>query len=727
MNISSSSLLLVGTALCSFAFVQPAMAQEGGTGDTASPSSDGAQLMEIVVTAQRRSENLQDVPVAVAAVSGVQLEQIGVRDVMDIKVAVPTFNSTSTNGYLTSSIRGVGSIAAGPGVEGPVAVYVDGVYITSPQSATTKLNNIQSVEVLKGPQGTLFGRNATGGLLQITTRMPGSTPTGDFNVGYGNYGTWTGSAYLSGPVGDNLFADISVTGSNQDDGWGTNLATGEDVYRENYSFAVRSKWVLEASETTTFTLIGDYSKSRGSMGAFVSLPGRTTSWPPVAVAPDLGYDVNYNITPSRRAEDGGVSLRLEQELGEITLSSVTAYRESNILHNQDFDFTPAQIASFSYVTPGHQFSQELQLSSDSSDKFKWTAGLFYYDSEFAYEDFILNLNFANRSINTNSKQTSRSYAVYAQATYEILPNTNLTLGGRYTDEKRGERDASLVVSTFSPAVTAPAVNLPDSTKNASKFTYRASLDHRLSDDVMVYASYNRGFKSGGFNLGNPAFSSYDPETLDAIEVGLKADLLDRRLRLNIAGFDYRYDNVQVQRIGNGTIGIVNGASAHVYGLDADLTAVLADGLTLTSGIGWISPEFDSFPGCAVGSPNGGVPVSSVGTECAGNQIALASKFVGNVGINYVTDFADGELTASGNLYYNSGFFFEPDNYIRQDSYALFGASLNWRSEDGYSIGVFGKNLTNERVLTFAATQINGNQVGMFAEPRTYGVTIGFDF
>ncbi|MEQ6334393.1 TonB-dependent receptor domain-containing protein [Sphingobium sp. MK2] len=726
MNHSTRHALLLSSLLCSAMFSQSAVAQSTADDQSGAETHD-SRLMDIVVTAQKRSENLQDVPIAVSVASGEQLDALGVRDVLDIKIAVPTLNSTSTNGYLTSSIRGVGSIAAGPGVESPVAIYVDGVYIASPQASTTQLNNIASIEVLKGPQGTLFGRNATGGLIQITTKAPGSTPEGKFEVGYANYDTLSGSAYLSGPITSNLFADISFTGRTQGDGWGQNVALGEHVYRQDRIISLRSKWIWEAGADTSFTLIGDYSNTKGSMGAFTSLPGRVSGWPPFTVAPDTGYNVNYNITPTRTAWDGGVSLRLDQGLGNLMLSSITAYRKSRIDHAQDFDFTVNQLSSFTYITPGRQFSQELQLSSDKSEKLKWTAGLFYYSSEFAYEDFILNLNFLNRSVNTNSKQTARSFAGYAQATYELFDATNLTFGGRYTTERRQEKDASLATSTVVPNILVATVPLADRSKTASKFTYRVSLDHRFSDDVLGYISYNRGFKSGGFNLGNPAFDTYDPETLDALEVGLKADLLDNRLRVNLAGFDYKYKNIQVQKLGNGTIGIVNGASAHIYGIDADLTAVLADGLTLTSGIGWLSPKFESFPNCGMGAPNGGVPVTSTGTECAGNQVALASKFVGNIGLNYTTDVSNGKLTASTNLYYNSGFYFEPDNFIKQNRYAQLGASLRWVGEGGLSIGVFGKNLTNQRVLTFAATQINGNQVGMFAEPRTYGATIGYQF
>lgn len=720
--MAGNRTLFLISLLCSAGGSHAALAQSADAAPEAVPE-DG-HLAEIVVTAQKRSENLQDVPIAVSAVSGGTLKAMGVRDVQDIKVAVPTLNSTSTNGYLTSSIRGVGSIAAGPGTESPIALYIDGVYIAAPQVAATQLNNVESIEVLKGPQGTLFGRNATGGLIQITTRTPGDTSSGKFEIGGANYQTLSGSAYVSGPISSDVSADISIIGRAQGKGWGTNVALNKDVYREYHTFSVRSKWVWRPGPDTTVTLIGDYTDSAASLGAFVGQPGKKSGWPPFAINPDTGYNVNYNINPRRTVWDTGASLRLTQAVGTLELSSITAYRRSEIHHVQDFDFTANDLANFHYTTPGRQISQELQLSSKDSNRLKWTAGLYYFNSEFAYKDYVLNLPIFNRSVTTNTKQTARSFAGYAQASYELADNTHLTLGGRYTTERRQEKDATLVITT----ATVATVPLANAAITADKFTYRASLDHRFSNELLGYVSYNRGFKSGGFNIGTPASRTYDPETLDAFEVGLKADLLDRRLRINVAGFDYKYKNIQLQRIfPNGSIGIVNGPSAHIYGLDADITALLTDGLTLTSGIGWTSPKFRTFLNCNKGSPNGGVPVTNVGTNCSGNLVALAAKFVGNVRLNYTTDLAGGKVDASTSLYYNSGYFFEPDNVTRQDRYAQLGASVKWTGSNGLSVGVFGKNLTDRRVITFAPTQTNGNQVVMYAEPRTYGVTVGYEF
>jgi iron complex outermembrane recepter protein len=722
-------ILLSATSLNS-ASLHAQIQERSGNVPANEVQNDSIQLEEIVVTAQKRSENLQNVPIAVSVAKGEQLAALGIKDAVDLKIAVPTLNTVSTNGYLSSSIRGVGSIAVGPGVENPVAVYVDGVYIAAPQAATMQLNNIASVEVLKGPQGTLFGRNATGGLIQITTNTPTSETRAKFELGYSNYDAVSGSAYLSGPIASNVFADISFVGRQQNSGWGTNLNTGADVYRQK-NYALRSKLIWEAGPDTKFTLIGDYTASSGSMGAFTDLPGKVPGWPlsaltPAGVNPDNGYNVSYDLSPRRFARGGGASVRIDQNIGSVKLASITAYRKSRVESFQDFDFTTASLADFTYTQPDRQFSQELQLSSDKSGPLKWTAGLYYYSSQSAYDNFILNLNFLGRSINTNNTQKARSMAGYVQATYELLADTNLTLGGRYTSDRREEKNASLAIVSGGTAL--PLVTVPGRHVTFNKFTYRASLDHRFSSGLLGYVSYNRGFKGGGYNSGNPGIAPYSPEVLDAMEAGLKADLLDKRLRVNLAAFDYKYKNIQVQKLfANGTIGTINGPKAHIYGIDADITAVLADGLTLGSGIGWISPKYGDFPGCSRGTPNGGVAITTVGTDCKGSLVAIAAKFVANAGLNYSADVAGGKLAASGNIYYNSGFYFEPDNIIKQGRHTQLGASVKWTSDNGLSVGAFGKNLTNKRVLSFGATQVNGNQVGMYAEPRTYGVTVGYEF
>jgi iron complex outermembrane receptor protein len=267
---------------------------------------------------------------------------------------------------------------------------------------------------------------------------------------------------------------------------------------------------------------------------------------------------------------------------------------------------------------------------------------------------------------------------------------------------------------------------PDRSDTAGRFTYRISLDHRFSEEVLGYISYSTGFKSGGYNSGVPTAAPFKPEDLKAGEVGLKTDLFNRRLRLNVAGFYYDYKNIQVQKIALFALFLSNGAAARDYGLDADFTAVLSDSFTLTGGFTWLNPKFTSFPGCPVSTPQGGVPLNPNG-NCGGNQLPFAAKFSSSVAANYTVPMGNGKLGASANVYTNSGYGFEPDDVTRQDSYAKVGASLKWTSDRNFSVGAYGTNLTNRRTMSLAATQAGGNVGVLWADPRIYGVRLGYKF
>lgn len=723
------SILYACTAIVAMPVAAQTAPQMPASPEAGTPEQSG-ELEEIVVTAQRRSENLQNVPIAVSAVTSTQLNQANVGGVLDLKIAVPSLNSTSTAGYLTSSLRGVGSNAFAQGVESPVALYVDGVYYASGQASALTLNNIAQIEVLKGPQGTLFGRNATGGLIQVSTLDPTDKLTGRFSVGYANYDTITGAAYLAGGLTPTLRADIAVAATHQGQGWGTNYFNGRDVYRNDRDISARSKIVFEPSAETKVTLIGDYFNRLNSFGAYTGAPGS----PVVSVLPgqpapttftDLGYDVSTSTQPRTYSRGYGLSARIDQSLGALKLMSLSAYRASTVDNSIDYDGYQQAAEYLQIHGEDKQFSQELQLSSDTTGRFSWVAGLFYFNGTSGYSPFHLNFPDQNVLITISGKQSVKSYAGYGQGTYKLADDTKLSVGLRYTSEERGVTDANKQVYIIPLNVTVPSTTA-DVSKQFKKLTYRVSLDHRFSDQVLAYASYNRGFKSGGYTASAPDRPPYDPETIDAFELGLKTNLLDNRLRINAAGFYYNYRDVQVQRNDNGAVVIVNGASAHIYGIDADFELRATRDLRLTGGVSWVHPKFSSFPNCPVGSAQGGTPINNAGV-CDGNLLPLSSKLTVNAAATYSREIGDGRLNLSGNVYYNSGFFLEVDNSVKQPKYAQLGATAKYEWNNGLSLGVFGKNLTDQRIYNFIITAPNGQRVVYYQAPRTYGVTLGYNF
>lgn len=723
MDVHFKSALLLSSALIAFG-ATPVRAQQTGEeqGDEATN-----QVGMIIVTAQRREENSQDVPVAVTAVSQQQLQVANITSVTDLPTVAPSLRSTASNGiYLANSIRGVGSFGYGAGVESPVALYVDGVYQAAPFSFSTQLNSVEAVEVLKGPQGTLFGRNATGGLINVRTRTPTDT-RGNIELGYGDHDTWTGRAYLSGGFSDSLAADISFFGESQGDGYGRNITTGKDWNRKNHNYTVRSKWHWSAGDSTEVTLSGDYFAGSGTSGGAVGVPG-TFAGLSGQVMPDLGYGADVDKQLVRSVDGGGLSLEVSHDFGGVTAKSITAWRRSTYNLEQDIDFTPAALALIEYDQDDRQFSQEFQLSSDDKGPFKWTAGLFYYDAK-ADVDFTVDLlGLAGIRLNFLDRITSESWAGYGQGTYAIGDSTNLTLGIRYTHERRGESNAYSDID-FGPgsgSIPAPGV-IPSRSFGEGEVTWRASIDHRFSPELMWYASFNTGFKSGGYNSTLPGAAPYRAETITAYETGFKSDILDRRLRLNVAGFYYDYKDIQVQTLQNNSLFVINGPKAKIYGLDADFTAVLADGLEFSGGATWLHNKFGDFPGCPVSSPAGGVPLNTVGTNCADNHVPMASDFSFSGALTYSTDLGDGKLTTSANLYYNNGYFFEADNVLKQGGFALLGGSVRYEFESGPFVSVWTKNLTDKRIAGFSTHTADGTAVVVWQDPRTFGVTAGFKF
>jgi iron complex outermembrane recepter protein len=691
------------------------------TAPTASNASTGDSLAEVVVMAQRRAENAQTVPIAISAISGDTLARtFGVNNIETLQEAVPGLSISMDTGNTKIFLRGVGTTAAA--TDNSVGVYVDGVYIAAQSSSFMSLANIDHVEVDKGPQGTLFGRNTTGGVVQIVTRTPSPTPSADLTLGYGNYNTFTVNFYGTSSIAANLAADFAYYYNNQLDSPGMNVTTGtKDIFRQNAE-VIRNKWLWTPTEATTVTLGLDYTQDRQATGTVWSfLPGavglddKTTYVGFYNTASDLDNhwtDRNY-----------GGSLRAEQDFGWSRLVSLTGARDSLNIHSLDQDATPLHLVDANPLPMlDETFTQELQLQSAvGHEKFRWIVGLYYMDDRFASLPLVIKegdyspSGLAYTVVDVYVREPTRSYAEFGQATWEFLPDTHLTLGVRNTDDTKSIGGDTLVNGL-------DAVH-GRQTADFSKVTYRAVLDRQFTPDILGYASWNTGFKSGQYSLVNFTEPPVKPEALIAYEAGFKTEFLHRRLRVNASAFDYQYRDIQVQEVVVGGTELVNAAQASIYGLDLDTHAKLTRFLSLQASIEWLHARYSHFP-----NDPSYVPAAAGGNDLitingAGLHMTNAPDFSAYGAADYSVAVAGGLLDVDVNEAYNSGYYWDPDNRLRQPALALLGGYVKWTDREGkWSYRLWGNNVTSRRHYTYEDAFAFGD-VYSPAMPASYGVAV----
>ena len=664
-------------------------------------------------------------PIAVTAITAAKLQQTGIVSTDALFESVPALTVINSSGFLEPRIRGVGNSSAGPSVEDSVSTYVDGVYIASAPGSLLSLNNVDRVEVLKGPQGTLFGRNATGGLIQIVTKDPSSALGGNADASYGNYDSVRTDLYVTSTITNGVAADLALSAAHQGDGYGTNLFNGHDIYKTDRDIAGRSKWLMHLDAATTLRLAFDFEDIRSSDPAYALASGTigadTTSrvfYPP--------RDDYVNVNPFHQLKSGGVSLRADHDFGDITLTSISAYRRDSFDQKFDADFSQQALLAETYNQADEQISQEVQLAPSHKGKLTWVVGAYYFHNEGEYDPLQIAYGAAPSTKRTDSFPTlsTQSVAGYAQATYEFLPTWNITGGFRYTDEQRhidGQLD-----STSTTGATTVTQYLTARTETDTP-TARFALDHKFTPDILGYFSYNRGFKSGGFNPASPTSPAYAPEYLDAYEIGEKALLLDHRLRLNLSAYLYEYQNIQVNTY-IGTLGVIyNGAAAQLYGLDGDFDYRLTQNLSLNGGLSLIHDRFTNFPNAVVGEIlSNGLPTTHPG-NATGNRLPFTPDAQLNIGMDYKHDVPHGVADFVFQEQYSTGYYIQPDNELQQKAFSELNASVTYRpTGTNYFLSIYGNNLFDVNVVAFGNIGSTGENLS-FQAPRTFGGRVGVKF
>jgi iron complex outermembrane receptor protein len=742
--------------------------------------SDG--LEEIVVSARRTEENLQRTPIAITALTGDALEIRQVMTVTEIGAFVPNVNFQSGTAIAGSTntvalfIRGIGQTDFNLTIDPGVGLYVDGVYVSRSVGALLDTVDLERVEVLRGPQGTLFGKNTIGGAVSLTTRQPGDSFGATLEGTAGNYNRADVRAAVDVPVSDIL--KLRFTGSLQTrDGYVERLSDGDRMGNKN-SLSGRLVALFTPADDWSFTVAVDGTRAReqaigstllaanedaGFPFFFNKILNSATCGPPGTPTPrnDSCYTSRWITGDPFKSWAGdrnrttldvwGVSLVSQWSPGTVLVKSISAYRKLDSTFNLDGDNSPLPIFRTGNSYSQAQFSQELQVSgSGIEDRLNWLVGAYYLnetgtdrnDITASVADFL-----------SGGKVTNDSYAVFAQTSFEIVDGFRVTVGGRYTKEKKrflpdqfitqDRTGGSLLLLSRcfvrqqpivppDPICDAdPAVN-PDGNRilpftevqiDAGEFTPALTLDYQMSEDIFVYASYSRGFKAGGFTQRifppEPQTPSFGPETATAWEMGVKAELLDRRLRFNAAAFTTDYSNLQV--IVNEGIApkVRNAGRARIDGFELEMEAAPIPAIRLNASVGYLDARYREVSAAAA-------PITLE------SELPEVPAWTGAAGATATVLERDwGSLRLRGDWTYKGAHFKDAINSpeVRQSGVSLFSASVTaLLMDETLALSVGGTNLSDQRYLItgFQELETQGNAYGVFARPREWFVRLRYN-
>jgi iron complex outermembrane receptor protein len=713
------------TALITLSFAGAAAAQAVGAA-----SGNEGLVAEVVVTAQKRNEALVNVPISITAISGEGLAKTGVTSASDLSTVVPGLHVDSSGAFFQPSIRGVGTAIAGAGASANVATYVDGVY--QPQALSTDFNfiDVASVQVLKGPQGTLFGRNSTGGAVLVTTRAPSFTTGLDAQVGYGSFNSWSGALFATGPIiDDKLAASISL-GASHSDGWVKNIATGRDG-NPSESYLARGKIRFEPTDKLRFNLtlqlfrdddLSPYAASsyKGwSNAAFFGVPLSIGNPREVSLSEPVAHKVN----------GGGVTLKTEADLGFADLTSYTAgqWQSGTEATNElaamippngtpsSSPFVPLIVTTASWDWHESTYSQEFNLGRSGRGPVDWVAGLFYFYDDTTYSPFNLGLYGpvgpggltsgapfpwpASSYVSTGPQPFSAfstptySGAAFADVTYHV-GKWHFTAGGRYSIDRAGERYTSYPQLANSFTTFYGSAN-----HTFYEFTPRFVVRYSLTPDSNVYLSYSKGSKAGLFNSSGFLIQQTPlaPEKITDIEGGYKAT--GEKWRFEASGFHYKYTNLQVSTYIGGQAFLQNAPAAELWGFDAHWQQALTDHLQIDLGAAYTHARYQDFRNAAVQtfSPVFGVQNST--TDVSGGQMERAPKFMATAALSYSTPLAGGVLNYTANGAYQSDSSFDFANTLVQKGYTLINMRAAWTDPSKrWTVSLNGKNVLNKAYL-----------------------------
>ena len=740
--------------------VMAVMVMQAAVAGPAAAASDEApaiagQLEEIVVTARRTEETLQRVPISMSAISAQDLADRSLESLADVGQSVPNLlfgeRGASGRGSAVVYIRGVGQADVRPTYDPAVGVYIDGVFLGRMQGNDLDTMDVERVEVLRGPQGTLFGKNTSGGAVNIVTRQPDLTEyQGKLQLTAGSRNRFDALGSVNFPLVADKAALLIAASRRTQDGYGTR-ADGQDMAntdRTSGRLALR----LQLTDAFSALLAADaltYDETNSMFKLVATFPA-----PPVALINRLTpvpYDDRWlsqgdffnsaGGPNSSRGDLYGTALTLRYDLGATELKSISSYRDNVVHSDQDADLSPVTILDEYDESRQHQFSQELQASGTSlGDRLSWVLGLYYFDESVhnkvdfaivpALQPFI-----GNRSFSNDLRVRNESYAAFGQGNYGLTEQLRVTTGLRYTHDRKEVDRRNLTYPSGIP-------NQPQAVRSATSddVSTRVGLDYQWTPELMTYVSAAKGYKAGGFNGRASSvtdFNEYDPETVWTYELGLRSDFLDRRVRFNATAFYSDYSDLQLQISGSTTVNgapapfnvVTNVPKARIVGGEVELRVIPARGLELSAEAGFTDASYTELPTDAQFLASQLIDEDSEFVYTPRTSVTLAAEYTAALSDRF-------ELSARVDYAHKSTIDYDVANspLLRQKPYGLLNARITLlHASNGLSLAVFGTNLTDERYFVGGFDDADTPNPGLgfafrnMAAPREYGVSAQWQF
>ncbi|MDB5365742.1 MAG: TonB-dependent receptor [Rhodospirillales bacterium] len=678
------------------------------------PGTASAQVEEITVTATKvGATDLQKTPIAISAFTASQIDKSLTYGIKDLVQMTPNLTVPQNSSFAQVYIRGIGSNNVFNGSDPSSTVHVDGVYMARPNAQFVNFFDVERVEVLRGPQGTLYGRNSVGGTINVISRLPGEQLMAKAQETIGNYGLTRTEGYVSGPFNDRVSASLSGYYVHQDARRENISPTGNDIDNQNQG-GMRGQLRIKVSDSVeSITRLDFDSRYEHPMGFAKPL----FKYTPLTNTILGDYSkVALNQTNLGTVRDYGASEELNATLGNgFVLKSLTAYRRNVTKSRSDTDSSELNTTVSNIKESQRQFSEELNLSGKVG-ALDFVTGLYYFHEQIASNNLI-EARVPNTGTAIAPHVSTNAYAAYAQGTYHLTDQFSFTGGARYTKEIKDFFNTSGTTNLTSAQFINNGPVRTTAEGRYYAFTPKFGVEFSPTKDVMLFASVTKGFKSGGFNQTNTnPFGGFAPEKLWSYEAGVKSEWFDHKLRLNLTGFVYKYDNLQVQAfIRPGVTDITNAANADVSGVELESVFQPVKNLQVTANLATLDATYAKYPGA---SGPGGVVV-----DATGKRLNASPKYTANFAAEYNYDMQGGDL-----LFGRLEYFWQDKQYFvasndpqqSQGAYGLMNASVGYETPDGqWRFSLWGKNLLDKQYITITAT-VSAVVSGRPGEPRMFG-------